>query len=193
MNGHAETPIRIRQMREAGDSIDDIVSTLGVSWDVVRMAATKFETEEILSARSSRFLKEIRKVDDLDQKWKVSYLLQSIRPLVITQNAVIHHFEWGKTPEISLLELMELAISDKQHPKPGFLLTPLLEVRCVGVEGFWSLVGRLTQVDLGEACNREWRRRLTRLQGCSRIAGRETYWSKPCEMPTWVRELVEAA
>ena len=79
MNGHAETPIRIRQMREAGDSVDHIVFTLDVSWEVVRMAARKFETEEILSARSSRFLKEIRKVDDLNQKWKVSYLLQAIR------------------------------------------------------------------------------------------------------------------
>jgi hypothetical protein len=180
-------------MREAGNSIDDIVSTLAVSWDGVRMVARKFETEEILSARSSRFLKEIRKVDDLNKKWKVSYLAQAIRPLVMTQNAITHHFEWGKTPEISLLKLMELAISDRHHPKPGFLLTPLLEVRCVGVEGFWSLVGRLTKADLGEACNREWRRRLPRLHGCSRIAGRETYWSKPCEMPTWVRELVEAA
>jgi hypothetical protein len=177
-------------MRETGDSVGQIASTLGVSWDVVRMVGRKFETEEILSARSTHFLDEIRKVDDLNHKWKVGYLAQAIHPLVMTQNAIIHHFEWGKIPEIALLELMELAISDKQHPKPGCLLTPLLEVRCVGVKGFWSLVGRLTQVDIGETCNREWRRRSTRLQECSRIAGRETYWSKPCEMPTWVRDVV---
>jgi len=183
---------QILQMREAGDCIDEIVSILGVSWDVVRMVARKFETEGILSARSSRFLSEIRKVNDLDQKWKVSHLAQAIRPLGITQNAIIHHFVRQRTPDISPLELMELAISDKLHPKPGFLLIPLLRVQCVGVEGFWSLVGRLTQVDLGETCNREWRRRLSRLQKCSRIAGREIYGSKPCQTPTWVRELVEA-
>jgi len=192
MIGHAETPIRIRQMREEGVTIDGIASTLGVSRNVVRMVARNFETEEILSARSSRFLNNMRKVDDPEQKWKVSYLVHAIRPLVITQNAIIHHFARSKTTEISLLELMELAISDKQHLKPGFLLSPILRVQCVGLEGFWSLVGRLTQADLGERGNREWRRRLTRLQASSRVAGWEMYSSKPSEMPTWVRELVEA-
>ena len=176
-------------MREVGTSIHDIVSTLGVSCDVVRMVTRKFETEGILTARSSRFLKEIRKVDDLDQKWKVSSLVQAIRPLVITQNALIRHFEWRRTMEISLAQVMELAISGKHHPKPGFLLSPLLTVRCSGVESFWSLVGRLAQVDLGESCNREWRKRLARFQGCVRIASKETSWSKPCEMPSWVRAL----
>ena len=124
---------QILQMREAGDSIDEIVSILGVSWDVVRMVARKFETEGILSARSNRFLSEMRNVNDLDEKWKVSYLAQAIRPLGITQSAIIHHFVRQRTPEISLLELMELAISDKLHPEPGVLLIPLLKVQCVGV------------------------------------------------------------
>jgi hypothetical protein len=190
MNGHPETIILIRQMREAGDSIDEIASDLAISLENVGRIARKFETEEILSVRSSRFLGEIRKADDLDKKWKVSYLVQAVRPLVITQTAIIRHFEWGKATEISLRQLMDLAIPEQEHPRPGYLLTPLLRVRCVGVEGFWSLIGRLTQADLGETCNREWRKRLPRLQRSLRIAGAESHGSKPSEMPTWVQDLV---
>ena len=36
MNGQAETILRIRAMRETGDSVGQIASTLGVSWNVVR-------------------------------------------------------------------------------------------------------------------------------------------------------------
>jgi hypothetical protein len=91
----------------------------------------------------------------------------------MTQNAIVSHYGWEETPRITLLDLMEFVISEKPHPKPGFLLTPLLHLRCVGVDGFWSMVGRLSQADLGESCNREWRRRSARLKDCARIAGRE--------------------
>ena len=191
MINHQETRRQIREMREAGDSLDEIETTLGLSWEIVRPIVRRFEKKEILAARSQRFLAAVREADDLSRKWKPGYLVQAVRPLVMTQNAIVSHYGWEGAPRITLLDLMELAISDKPHPKPGFLLTPLLHLRCVGVEGFWSMVGRLTQADLGESCNREWSRRLARLKDCARIAGRETYWSKPCQMPTWVRELVE--
>jgi hypothetical protein len=73
MNGHQCLIDRVHQMREAGDSIDQIVLTLDISWemvDVVRRIARKFETEAVLSARSSRFMEEIRKANDLDKEWK---------------------------------------------------------------------------------------------------------------------------
>jgi hypothetical protein len=42
---------------------------------------------------------------------------------------------------------MDLVICQKVHAKSGHLITPLLDVRCVGVEGFWSAVRRLTESD----------------------------------------------
>jgi len=62
MDHHRERHDRILQMREAGESLDEIVSALEISWqmeEVVRRMVRKFETEAILSARSSRFLEEI--------------------------------------------------------------------------------------------------------------------------------------
>jgi len=189
MNDHPDFASRIGQMREAGLSIDGVISTLGISWEmseVVRRIVRKFETEAVLLARSNRFMEEIRNADDLDKERRVSYLMQALQPKVITQNAVIRHFESMDRMEIGLRQLMDLTISEQQHPRPGYLVTPLLNVRCVGIEGFWSLVRRLAESDLGERCSREWRKRLARLMQCSRIVGGQGSWSKPCEPPEWL-------
>jgi hypothetical protein len=89
MLGHQDLANRIRQMREAGDSVDEIASALDASWEFIRSSMRKFETVQVLSARGNRFLENIRKADDLEKKWKVGYLVQGIRPKVITQNAFL--------------------------------------------------------------------------------------------------------
>jgi hypothetical protein len=174
-------------MREAGDSIDKIASALDLSWEVLERITCKFETEAVLLARSSRFMEIIRTADDPDKKWKVSFLVYALRPKVMTQNALIHHFKWAKTPEISLRDLMDVTISEQDHPKPGYLITPLLDFRVVGLKGFWSMVRQLTESDLGDRCNEEWRKRLGRLKQASRIvAGGRYSWSKPIKLPPWL-------
>ncbi|SPE59153.1 hypothetical protein SBV1_300027 [Verrucomicrobia bacterium] len=193
MNGHHGLIDRVHQMREAGDSIDEIASALNISWDVLGRIVRRFETEAVLAARSSRFLETIRKANDLDKEWKVSYLVQALRPKAITQNALIHHYKWEERSAICLRQLMDLAISEEDHPRPGYQLTPLLRVRCVGIEGFWSLVSRLTQADLGERCNQEWKTRLERLRRCSRVVGGGGSWSKPCEPPADLLSLMATA
>jgi hypothetical protein len=180
---------RIWEMRETGDSIDQVTAALDIPWemwDVVRRIVRKLETEAVLSARSSRFMAEIRNADDLDKEWKAGMLMLALRPKVMTQNAVIRHYEGKITAGISLRELMDLTIPTVAPAKPGFQLAPLLAVRCVGLEGFWSMVNRLTESDLGEWCNSEWRERLTRLGQCTRIYGGRGWWSKPCVPPECV-------
>jgi hypothetical protein len=81
---------------------------------------------------------------------------------------------------------MDLVIADEDHAKQGYLITPLLDMRCVGVKGFWSAVRRLTEADLGQRSNEEWRKKLTRLRQSSRIVGVRQTWSKPCEHPSWL-------
>ena len=75
-------------------------------------------------------------------------------------------------------------------PKAGLSLAPLLKLPCVGIDGFWLLVGSLTQVRLGEVCHGEWRKRLGRLQGCPRITGGPGSWSKACKPPDWLARAV---
>jgi hypothetical protein len=186
MNDHQDLTSRICQMREAGESIDQIVSTLHISWEIceaARRIVRKLETEAVLSARSKRFMEEIRKADDLDREWKVGILMQALRPKAITQTALIRHYEGETAFGVSLRRLLDLTIPAVDPVKPGFLIAPILAVRCVGIEGFWSMVLRLTESDLGERCNSEWRGRLMRIGRCSRIHGGRRWWSKPCVPP----------
>jgi DNA-binding transcriptional MerR regulator len=155
MKNCQERNVKIRQMSEAGDSIREIARALELWEESVEDIVREFETEEAISLRSSRLLENIRKADDPDKRWKVGYIIQALRFKTITQNALIHHFEQANTPEISLRELMDLAISEEIHRKPGYLITHLLDICCIGMEGFWSVVRGLTESDLGERCNKE--------------------------------------
>ncbi len=110
-------------------------------------------------------------------------VLDALLLMPTTDTAFRSWWEGYKIEEMSVREFMEWVISEKNHAKPGYLITPLLDVRCVGLKGFWSAAQRLTESDLGQRCNAEWRRRLLRLRKCSRIVGVQRTWSKPCEPP----------
>ncbi len=182
-----ERNVKIRQMQEAGASPTDIASASGISVEAVRWVFNKLKTDEKAFRRSGDLLEEFRQADDLDKKRKVTDVLDALPLMTTTRTALRWWFEWEKMDELSLRELMNLLISEKTHAKPGYLITPLLDVRCVGVKGFWSTVSRLTESDLGERCNQEWRKRLARLRQASRIVGgRPLSWSKTCEPPPWL-------
>ena len=78
MNSYQERNEQIRRIREAGDSLPEIALALDLPIDSVRRIVHKFETEAVLSSRRSRFLENIRNVDDPDKKWKVSYMIQAL-------------------------------------------------------------------------------------------------------------------
>ena len=118
-----------------------------------------------------------------------STVCQSCSESVAPSDKVNLPNEWSGIPEVSLRELMDMAIPQRNHPKPGYLITPLLDVRCIGAEGFWSGVSRLTESDLGNQCNEQWRKRLARLSQSSRIVGVQRTWSTPCAPPPWLLRL----
>ncbi len=178
--------VKIRQMQEAGASQADIASTFGISIQAVRLVFGKLKADEEAFRRSGELLEEFRRADDLDKKRKVADVLDALLLMPITDTALRSWWEGYKIEEMSMREFMEWVISEKNHAKPGYLITPLLDVRCVGIKGFWSAVKRLTESDLGQKCNAEWRRRLVRLRKCSRIVGAQRTWSKPCEPPPWL-------
>jgi hypothetical protein len=57
--------------------------------------------------------------------------------------ALTRHFEWRGIEAVSQRMLMDLAISAEHDSKPGYLITPLLDVWKLGLRGFWSAVRRL--------------------------------------------------
>jgi hypothetical protein len=178
---------RIRQMQEDGASNKEITLAVGISRKTLSLVFDKFEAERLAKERSAQLLQDIRWEDDLDRKWKVKELMNTLLLPIRARTSLGYRWEWNEVTELSLREFMELVISDKPHPKPGFLLTPLVDFRNVRLKTFWETVKRLTELDLGDRCNQEWKRRLERLKQAQRIHGGQRYsWSKPCEHPEWL-------
>lgn len=174
-------------MHEAGASNREIVLAVGISREALRLVFNKLEAERLARKRSAQLLQEIRLVDDLDRRWKVGELMDALLLPTRARTSLGYRWEWKNVTESSLREFMELVISDQPHPKPGFLLTPLVDFRNVRLKTFWETARRLTELDLGDRCNQEWRRRLRRLRQASRLHGGERYsWSRACDHPEWL-------
>lgn len=58
-------------------------------------------------------------------------------------------------------------------------MKPLLDLRCVGQKGFWSMVNRFTELDLGTAGNRYWQQKLVILRRSWRVKGARRYSCPP--------------
>jgi len=180
-------------MHEAGVSNQEIALAVGISSGALRLVFKKFQAEAEANEQTIKLLQEFRSIDDLDRKWKVGRLLDGLLLTTRTRTAIENVCEWRNVTELTLREFMELLISDKPHAKPGFLLTPLVDFRNVRLKSFWAAVKRLAELDLGDRCNQEWRRRLERLRQASRLHGGQRYsWSKPCDHPDWLLKEPEA-
>jgi hypothetical protein len=175
---------RIRMMRAAGASIFNIAKAVGLWPESVRRIVSLVESEEAKQKGRRDLQAQIVLVDDPDEPWPVDDLLDALELRSIVRTAVAPHFDRLETGNASLREIMDLTISDQAHPKPGYLVAPFLAFRCGGILGFWNLVARLTESDLGEKTNRLWRRKLSKVSACSRIVGPTSHsWSKPCQPP----------
>jgi len=141
---------------------------------IVRKAQADYEQE----ARIARFLALLRQTDDLVRPWPAPNLLDALVPSAMTKTALLRY--WEETAQICLRDLMDMVISTETDPRPEYLISPLLDLRCAGVKGLRSTVDHLSDVDLGPRCNAAWDARLGLLARARRIKGaRPLAWSKP--------------
>jgi len=167
-------------MRQAGASYREIAQVFGLSKQAIGAILQGFAVEKSKLEKRHEMLEEIRMANDPDRKWAATDLLEALGVITMARNAVANYFQWRQMTEISLRELMDLVISEKQHARLGYLISPLIDLRCMGRRGFWSVVRQLTELDLGERNNQEWTGRLRRLRQCSRIRGEIQYgWPRP--------------
>jgi hypothetical protein len=106
----------------------------------------------------------------LDATWPAAEFVDAIRPLPVIVTRLKKYFEGLKASRISLRLLMDMAIPESlaRAPEAG---PPLLKVEGVGKKGYWSVVNRLTNLDLGDRFEQEWRERLAVLVRAWRICG----------------------
>lgn len=155
---------QILQMRERGVSRRDIARQFGITPGRIGLIERAAATEKSQAERLASLRAEIRDVDDLDKLWPVVDLIDALWLLMVARIRLLAHFEQMHKTQMSLRELMDLAVSRTNDAEPQQVSTPLLRIRGIGKYGYYSVVAELTEIDLGPRCNEEWRNRLTTLR-----------------------------
>lgn len=155
----------IIQRRQRGESARDLAKRYRISRSRVDAILKEFETAEVSAKNNRQLLASIRAADDLDRPWPVSDLISAIGPLEVTQTYLRNHFAAHQIESMSLRALIETAIPLKPPSEDsGWVSSDLLRIFGVGKKGFFSVVNRLTKLDLGSRFNAEWRLRLVMLR-----------------------------
>ena len=170
----SERNLRILEKSERGESHGSLAQRFQLSRSRIDAIVHKFEEEKRRADRGHRLLEDIRQANDLDRPWLATELIDAIVPLPVTRNYLKQHFTEQRIAHLSLRTLIEMAIPEADGSVPG---TPclLLKVTGVGKKGFWSVVNRLTSLDLGARFKQEWEQRLIRLRRDWKISGKFPY------------------
>ena len=168
--------LEILERSQRGEKHGKIAERYNLSRSRIDLIIQEFADEEQWQRRCDVLLASIRQADDLNRNWPVDDLVEALALLPMTRSFLKKHFEEQHITELSLKDLMEMAISnafDTSDPSRPWM--PLLAVHGVGKKGFWSVVNRLTNLDLGGQFNEEWKRRLVILRREWKIVGKFPY------------------
>ncbi len=122
---------------------------------------------------------ELIAADDLWRKWQKIDLLYTLGfPPAVRQNICRRY--WQEQEFITLAEVFEIIISREKDPRPGYLISKMLDCLCVGRIAFFKAVEHISQLDLGKRCNLAWKRRYKKFAEAHRAKGSSAQcWSFP--------------
>ncbi len=122
---------------------------------------------------------ELANVDDMTKQWPKSDLLICLGFPALARNSLCRWY-WEKQETVTLAEVFELVISSNKDPRPGYLISKMLGVRCVGKKTFLSVVSSMAGFDFGKKCNIFWKSKYTQFENAHRVKGNRKYsWSFP--------------
>lgn len=121
---------------------------------------------------------ELMNADDMTKQWpKWDLLLFLCFPTVARNN--LCRWYWAKQDTITLEELFELVISCERDSRPGYLISGMLDVRCIGITTFLKVVKSMEKINFGDKCNLIWKEKYNQFVVSKRVRGRFYSWSKP--------------
>jgi hypothetical protein len=121
-------------------------------------------------------LNEIQNADDPDQKWPKDQLLSAIGIPLKPKNVLCNSY-WKDEGFVSPRMIFELAVSEREAPRPDCIMSDLIYLRTIGPKTFWHVIECLNNTDMGQKCNAEWKHRHQRLTAAKRIV---TYSDPTC-------------
>ncbi len=112
----------------------------------------------------------------MTKQWPKSDLLLSLGFPKPARNRLCRWY-WEKQDTVTLAEVFELVISSEKDPRPGYLISKMLDIRCVGKKSFLSVVSSMARLDYGKQYNLIWESKYTQFLNDSR--GKNVNRSKP--------------
>ncbi len=122
-------------------------------------------------------LAQLLNTNDPNEKWSTEEMLRALGIRIWSSHAFTHH---EPPTHLSLQELFDLVISNDDDPRPGYLISPMLDRRSVGMKAFWKAVAALNAADFRPNINEIWKVKHDKMLRSLRVVGIERYtWSKP--------------
>lgn len=133
----------------------------------------------MINRNANNILKELTSADDITKPWLKFDLLFSLGfPLSVSNNICERY--WINKETVTLAELFEVVISSEKDPRAGYLITKLLDFRCVGIKTFLKVVKSFSEIDFGKQCNLIWENKCKMFLNAHRVRGsRKHSWSSP--------------
>ena len=166
MNDCRERNQKIFQLALEGVSHTKIARAFRLSPSRIWLAVRAIKKQNALAEIRRNLVEEIRRVDDLDKPWEVKDLVDALRALTPARNALLRHFASLNKEQISLREMMDLAIPETLDSDGWYALLILLTF--IGPKGYQSIVDGLSEIDWNERCRHEWEKKRAWLEGCLR-------------------------
>ena len=92
----------------------------------------------------------------------------------------ICEWHWSNQETATLNEVFEVVISSEKDPRPGYIITKMLDFRNVGIKTYLKVVKSLSEIDFGQRCNHVWKNKYTVFLNSHRVKGCRTHsWSTP--------------
>ena len=122
-------------------------------------------------------LDRLLNTNDPNEKWSTEEMLQALDIRIWPS----HSFSYHEAPaRLSLQELFDWIISDDDDPRPGYMISPMLDRRSVGMKSFWKAVAALNAANFQSNIIEIWKLKHEKMLRSLRVKGSERYkWSKP--------------
>jgi hypothetical protein len=155
----------IIQTRNKGATYQEIADLFGLSRERARQIIVRSELEKKQRLQSEKILAIIKITDDIKKKWPTNFLIDGFQFPKKTTWALNKYFERHNIIQLSLLDLMNFLIAEKElHETDLWMNVPALKEKWVGRKTYASLVEYLSKYDLGHNFNTEWEKRIKRLK-----------------------------
>lgn len=122
---------------------------------------------------------DLANADDMTKQWPKSSLLSFCGFPASARNSLCRGY-WEHQEGLTLAEVFELVISSDIDPRPGYLISRMLDVRYVGRKSFLAVIRHMETLDFGQQCNLVWQGKYAQFADAHRAKGSgDLSWSFP--------------